>query len=204
MAVQVQVAHVSGPTALIHAYIHMGNQPTNYTHTYKHADAFLDQLCLVYTYMLYKWHIQQMNTDCNQWLPTQTRTHYKQMVHTVCATHTHTHTIHAFVIQYTTQRCALIVAAQSCRGWTRAVSSLTLSAFWFSLGTLPYCHWGHNTCSRFGEGVVQWSPLEALMNTQKHLLAVIVAVISLHTSKCTHPPSPTPTCRHCNLLNGLL
>ena len=74
-----------------------------------------------------------------------------------CVCYTHTHKYHTFVIQYTTLRCALIVTAQSCRGRTRSVSSLTLSAFGLSLGTHPFnlpFTGANNTCSRFGEGVM--------------------------------------------------
>ena len=45
------------------------------------------------------------------------------------------------------------------------------------------------TCSRFGEGVMQWSPQEALMNTEMHLR--VGHQYSLRTSRALEYTSPT-------------
>ena len=145
------VAHVSGPTTLIHC-IYTHGKSANKLYTYIHVQTCR---CISWSfwYMLYKWHTHQMNTD--QWLPMQTRMHTLGTNGRHCLCYIHTHILYMHSLYITQQWRALFMTAQSCRGRTRAVSSLTLSAFGLSFRTLPLPFTrGHNTCNRFEDGVM--------------------------------------------------
>ena len=127
---------------------------------------------------------------------TNAHTRNKWSTVSVLHTHTHTHTYYTCIL-YTVHNTEMCSNRDST-----VLQRPNKSCFQFNFFCFHFpCHWGHNTCSRFGEGVVQWSPQEALMNTliSGHCRCHKFTYIQVYTS-----PSPTPTCSHYNLLNGLL